>query len=170
MDPRLYPFYNVAGLHSTNPIVRSRPLAACGSCLQVECTDSRGICNLAGPLSVVITDQVLMWLLHMVSAYSCNFQRLHHAVALSRALISLSYAVQHMACPWQRAVCTRGVVLPNNHHLWRVSVHGGSTLSVLVQAGFTPAGAAGVCHPSYPADAHPPPPSNPRAAGMSLAA
>jgi hypothetical protein len=36
-DPRLYPFYHVVGLHKSNPLVAGRPMAACGSCLEVQC-------------------------------------------------------------------------------------------------------------------------------------
>lgn len=35
-DPRLYPFYHVVGLHKSNPLVAGRPMAACGSCLEVQ--------------------------------------------------------------------------------------------------------------------------------------
>lgn len=38
-DPRLYPNYNVIGLHKSNPLVAGRPMNACGSCLEVQCRD-----------------------------------------------------------------------------------------------------------------------------------
>lgn len=47
IDPRLYPFYNVVGLSPNNSIVKTRPQAACGNCLEILCDDPRvkdGIC------------------------------------------------------------------------------------------------------------------------------
>eukprot|EP00775_Hariotina_reticulata_P002237 gene2237-2549_t len=57
IDPRLYPFYAVAGLHPSNAIVKERPEAGCGSCLEIECRDGRNVCYHMQPLTALITDQ-----------------------------------------------------------------------------------------------------------------
>lgn len=56
-DPRLYPNYNVIGLHKSNPLVAGRPMNACGSCLEVQCRDREEVCRSKAPIQFVITDQ-----------------------------------------------------------------------------------------------------------------
>lgn len=48
----------MVGLHPTNPIVRSRPQGACGSCLEIQCTDPRNICYPAfQPTIALVTNE-----------------------------------------------------------------------------------------------------------------
>lgn len=57
IDNRLYPFYYVAGLHATNPLVKSRPMHACGTCVEIACVDARKICNPGMSITAMITDR-----------------------------------------------------------------------------------------------------------------
>lgn len=54
LPPR--PFYLVAGLSPSNPLIAGLRQNACGSCLEIECT-SGGCHSGVGPLQALITDQ-----------------------------------------------------------------------------------------------------------------
>ncbi|KIY98908.1 hypothetical protein MNEG_9055 [Monoraphidium neglectum] len=56
IDPKLWPFYLVAGLSPSNPLIQSLKERGCGSCLEVECVGAP--CHPGvGPVQALITDE-----------------------------------------------------------------------------------------------------------------
>jgi hypothetical protein len=43
MDGHMFPFYNIAGVSANSPLMAFRGLQACGTCLEVQCTDTREV-------------------------------------------------------------------------------------------------------------------------------
>ncbi|GFR44251.1 hypothetical protein Agub_g5453, partial [Astrephomene gubernaculifera] len=58
MDSKMWPFYLVTGISASSPLVQQRPLASCGTCLEVKCvsTDPK-VCVGTGTVTVVVTDE-----------------------------------------------------------------------------------------------------------------
>ncbi|KAL6758187.1 hypothetical protein V8C86DRAFT_3134537 [Haematococcus lacustris] len=66
-DVRLWPFVGMAGVSRISP-VSARPMGGCGTCLEVQCTDTRfNACTGAGPITVTVLD----------TCASCNATRIN---------------------------------------------------------------------------------------------
>ncbi|EFJ46592.1 hypothetical protein VOLCADRAFT_105499 [Volvox carteri f. nagariensis] len=56
-DPKMWPFFGVTGVSPQSPLVRDRPQASCGTCLEVKCASpDPQVCTSTASVTVVITD------------------------------------------------------------------------------------------------------------------
>ncbi|KXZ46907.1 hypothetical protein GPECTOR_39g401 [Gonium pectorale] len=58
MDSKMWPFFHVASISPNSELVRDRPQASCGTCLEVKCTSTDPkVCSSTSSITVVVTDE-----------------------------------------------------------------------------------------------------------------
>ncbi|KAG2486787.1 hypothetical protein HYH03_014586 [Edaphochlamys debaryana] len=77
MDSKMWPFYYVAAVSPNSPLVESRPQAACGTCLEVECQDpDNTACSSARSITVQVTDECPQCAANQINLHAFAFERI----------------------------------------------------------------------------------------------